>query len=49
MPVGSKGVLAMRRTQGDKLEGALSDYSKNTITFALVRPRLPSLHVVRLH
>lgn len=46
MPVGSKGVLAMRRTQGDKLEGALSDYSKNTITFALVRPRLPSLHVV---
>ena len=39
LPVGSKGALAMRRTQGDRLDGVMSDYSKNTITFALVRPR----------
>lgn len=37
MCVGSKGVNPMKRLQGGRLDGALTDYTKNKITFALVR------------
>ena len=37
LPVGSKGATPMRRNRPGQLEGIISDYSKNTITFALVR------------
>lgn len=37
MCVGSKGINPMKRLQGDRLDGALTDYTKNKITFATVR------------
>lgn len=37
MCVGSKGVNPMKRLQAGRLDGALTDYTKNKITFALVR------------
>lgn len=37
MPVGSKGALPIRRMYSQQLENVVSDYSKNTINFALVR------------
>lgn len=36
MCVGSKGVNPMKRLQGGRLDGALTDYTKNKITFAMV-------------
>ena len=48
MPVGSKGATPLRRMQAEKIETIVSDYSKNTITFALVRGSgtLPLMQVV---
>ena len=38
MCVGSKGINPMKRLQGGRLDGALTDYTKNKITFAMVCP-----------
>jgi hypothetical protein len=35
--VGSKGANPMKRLQGEKIEVVMQDYSKNAITFAMVR------------
>lgn len=37
MCVGSKGANPIKRINPDRLDGVLADYSKNAITFALVR------------
>jgi hypothetical protein len=36
LAIGSKSASFMKRNHGERLEAAASDYSKNTITFALV-------------
>jgi hypothetical protein len=37
MCVGSKGSNPIKRTMPERIDGILADYSKNKITFALVR------------
>ena len=46
-PVGSKGVAPIKRLHGSKLECTISEYSKQTITFALVSA--PLSHVSLWH